>query len=95
MLKTLILMLDQRLRVLPLILLRYRCNSPSELGIVEVGLEVKILAVLCCSGGAAVLESAWVGFVFGIWRSVPNWRWFTSLALLHTEASNLVSGVCD
>jgi len=50
--------------VYPLIFAALAGLYSERAGIVDIGLEGKILAWLCCSAGARYLDPLWVGFVF-------------------------------
>lgn len=94
MFETLILILDATLRVsTPLILAALAGLFAERSGIVDIGLEGKILgAAFAGAAAAAVFGSAWIGLLFAIIASV-------ALALLHGFAcithrgDHIVSGV--
>ncbi|GGN36023.1 MULTISPECIES: ABC transporter permease [Marinomonas] len=94
MFETLILMLDATMRVsTPLILAALAGLYSERAGIVDIGLEGKILgSAFAAAAGAAVFGSAWIGLCFGILASV-------SLAMIHGFAcithrgDHIVSGV--
>lgn len=94
MFDTLIIMLDATLRVsTPLILAALAGLYSERAGIVDIGLEGKILAsAFAAAAGAAVFGSAWLGLACGIFASVL-------LALIHGFAcithrgDHIVSGV--
>ncbi|MBR7889291.1 ABC transporter permease [Marinomonas sp. A79] len=94
MFETLVLMLDATMRVsTPLILAALAGLYSERAGIVDIGLEGKILgSAFAAAAAAAVFGSAWIGLVFGILASV-------SLAMIHGFAcithrgDHIVSGV--
>lgn len=94
MFETLILILDATLRVsTPLILAALAGLFAERSGIVDIGLEGKILgAAFAAAAAAAVFGSAWIGLLFAIIASV-------ALALIHGFAcithrgDHIVSGV--
>ncbi|MCB5161138.1 ABC transporter permease [Marinomonas algarum] len=94
MFETLILMLDATMRVSTPLLFAALAGLYSErAGIVDIGLEGKILgSAFAAAAAAAVFGSAWVGLIFGILTSV-------SLAMIHGFAcithrgDHIVSGV--
>jgi simple sugar transport system permease protein len=94
MFETLILILDATLRVsTPLILAALAGLFSERSGIVDIGLEGKMLAgAFAAAAAAAVFGSAWIGLLFAIAASV-------SLALIHGFAcithrgDHIVSGV--
>lgn len=94
MFDTLIIMLDATVRVAtPLILAALAGLFSERAGIVDIGLEGKILgSAFAAAAGAAVFGSAWIGLGFGILASV-------ALSLIHGFAcithrgDHIVSGV--
>jgi simple sugar transport system permease protein len=94
MFETLILILDATLRVsTPLILAALAGLFSERSGIVDIGLEGKMLAgAFAAAAAASVFGSAWIGLLFAIAASV-------SLALIHGFAcithrgDHIVSGV--
>ncbi|MBM6551996.1 ABC transporter permease [Marinomonas ostreistagni] len=94
MFETLILILDATLRVsTPLILAALAGLFSERSGIVDIGLEGKLLGgAFAAAAAAAVFGSAWIGLLFAIAASV-------SLALIHGFAcithrgDHIVSGV--
>jgi len=94
MFETLILMLDATMRVsTPLIFAALAGLYSERAGIVDIGLEGKILgSAFAAAAAAAVFGSAWIGLCFGILASV-------GLALIHGFAcithrgDHIVSGV--
>lgn len=94
MFETLILILDATLRVsTPLILAALAGLFSERSGIVDIGLEGKLLGgAFAAAAAAAVFGSAWIGLLFAIVASV-------SLALIHGFAcithrgDHIVSGV--
>ncbi len=94
MFETLILMLDATMRVsTPLIFAALAGLFSERAGIVDIGLEGKILgSAFAAAAAAAVFGSAWIGLCFGIAASV-------ALAMIHGFAcithrgDHIVSGV--
>ncbi|REG82597.1 ABC transporter permease [Marinomonas pollencensis] len=94
MFDTLIIMLDATLRVsTPLILAALAGLYAERSGIVDIGLEGKILgSAFAAAAGAAVFGSAWIGLACGVLASIV-------LALIHGFAcithrgDHIVSGV--
>lgn len=94
MFETLILMLDATMRVsTPLIFAALAGLYSERAGIVDIGLEGKILgSAFAAAAAAAIFGSAWLGLFFGILASV-------SLAMIHGFAcithrgDHIVSGV--
>lgn len=94
MFETLILMLDATMRVsTPLIFAALAGLYSERAGIVDIGLEGKILgSAFAAAAAASVFGSAWIGLCFGIIASV-------SLAMIHGFAcithrgDHIVSGV--
>ena len=94
MFDTLIIMLDATLRVsTPLILAALAGLYSERAGIVDIGLEGKILgSAFAAAAGAAVFGSAWIGLACGVFASIL-------LALIHGFAcithrgDHIVSGV--
>ena len=94
MFETLILMLDATMRVsTPLIFAALAGLYSERAGIVDIGLEGKILgSAFAAAAAASVFDSAWIGLCFGITASV-------ALAMIHGFAcithrgDHIVSGV--
>lgn len=94
MFETLILMLDATMRVsTPLIFAALAGLYSERAGIVDIGLEGKILgSAFAAAAAASVFDSAWIGLCFGIAASV-------ALAMIHGFAcithrgDHIVSGV--
>ena len=94
MFETLILMLDATMRVsTPLIFAALAGLFSERAGIVDIGLEGKILgSAFAAAAAASIFGSAWVGLIFGIAASI-------SLAMIHGFAcithrgDHIVSGV--
>jgi simple sugar transport system permease protein len=94
MFETLILMLDATMRVsTPLIFAALAGLFSERAGIVDIGLEGKILgSAFAAAAAAAIFGSAWIGLCFGIAASV-------ALAMIHGFAcithrgDHIVSGV--